>query len=170
MSEMTENAAALAAADATAMLLAEPGKMAAAVPCLPFPVVGIGASAGGLQALVRLFENMPANNGMAYVVILHLSPQHQSTADQVLQHVTRMPVVQVADTVQIEPNHVYVIAPNKQLSMMDGSLTVVDMQRPRGQHVAIDGFSARWPRRSGSARWRWSCPAPAATARSASGA
>lgn len=125
--------------------------MAAAVPCLPFPVVGIGASAGGLQALVRLFENMPANNGMAYVVILHLSPQHQSTADQVLQRVTRMPVVQVADTVRIEPNHVYVIAPNKQLSMMDGSLAVVDMQRPRGQHIAIDSFfrtlaEAQWER------------------------
>ena len=109
-------------------------------PCLPFPVVGIGASAGGLPALLRLFEEMPANNGMAFVIVLHLSPKHQSNADQLLQRSTRMPVLQVTETVKIEPNHVYVIAPSKQLTMMDGSLTVADMQRPRGQHVAIDAF------------------------------
>jgi two-component system CheB/CheR fusion protein len=109
-------------------------------PHLSFPVVGIGASAGGLAALQRLFEQMPARNGMAFVIILHLSPKHESNADQILQRVTRMPVLQVNDTVRIEPDHVYVIAPNKQLGMTDGSLVVSDMQRPRGQHVAIDAF------------------------------
>jgi two-component system CheB/CheR fusion protein len=109
-------------------------------PHLPFPVVGIGASAGGLPALLRLFENMPANNEMAFVVILHLSPRHASNADHVLQRVTRMPVVQVTAPVKIEQNHVYVIAPNKQLSMDDGMLNVADMERTRGQHVAIDTF------------------------------
>ncbi|WP_440962484.1 CheR family methyltransferase [Massilia sp. GER05] len=109
-------------------------------PSLPFPVVGIGASAGGLPALLRLFEEMPAHNGMAFVVVLHLSPKHQSNADQLLQRATRMPVLQVVETVKIEPNHVYVIAPSKQLTMMDGSLTVAEMQRPRGQHIAIDAF------------------------------
>ena len=118
----------------------EPIQARTAVPHLNFPVVGIGASAGGLPALQHLFENMPANNGMAFVVILHLSPRHHSTADQVLQRVTSMPVIQVHHTVKIEPNHVYVIAPSKQLSMFDGSLGVEDMQRPRGQHVAIDTF------------------------------
>ena len=109
-------------------------------PCLPFPVVGIGASAGGLPALLRLFEEMPAHNGMAFVVVLHLSPKHQSNADQLLQRATRMPVLQVVETVRIEPDHVYVIAPSMQLTMMDGSLTVAEMQRPRGQHIAIDAF------------------------------
>lgn len=109
-------------------------------PYLPYPVVGIGASAGGLPALLRLFEQMPAHNGMAFVVVMHLSPKHQSNADQLLQRATRMPVLQVVETVKIEPNHVYVIAPSKQLTMMDGSLTVADMQRPRGQHIAIDAF------------------------------
>ena len=109
-------------------------------PYLPFPVVGIGASAGGLPALLRLFEQMPAQNGMAFVVVLHLSPKHESNADQLLQRATRMPVLQVVETVKIEPNHVYVIAPSKQLTMMDGSLTVAEMQRPRGQHIAIDEF------------------------------
>jgi two-component system CheB/CheR fusion protein len=109
-------------------------------PHLPFPVVGVGASAGGLPALISLFGNMPADNGMAFVVILHLSPKHESTADQVLQRATRMPVIQVNEEVAIERNHVYVIAPSKQLSMVDGKLVVTDMQRPRGQHIAIDAF------------------------------
>ncbi|HEX8785314.1 MAG TPA: CheR family methyltransferase, partial [Telluria sp.] len=125
--------------------------ISAVCPSLAFPVVGIGASAGGLPALQRLFENMPAKNGMAFVVVMHLSPKHQSSADMVLQRVTRMPVLQVQESVKIEPNHVYVIAPNKQLTMMDGSLTVADMQRPRGQHIAIDAFfrtlaEAQWER------------------------
>ena len=107
---------------------------------LPFPVVGIGASAGGLPALLNLFENMPAHNGMAFVVILHLLPKHQSTADQVIHRATRMPVIQVTETVKIEPDHVYVIAPSKQLSMIGGSLVVTDLKRMRGQHVAIDTF------------------------------
>ena len=113
---------------------------ASLAPHLTFPVVGIGASAGGLPALLTLFGNMPADNGMAFVVILHLSPKHESRADHVLQRVTRMRVVQVTESVKIEPNCVYVIAPSKQLSMSDGMLVVSEMSRPRGQHIAIDAF------------------------------
>jgi two-component system CheB/CheR fusion protein len=65
---------------------------------ITFPVVGIGASAGGLPALLQFFENMPQHTGMAFVVILHLSPKHKSSADHVLQRATRMPVVQVLAT------------------------------------------------------------------------
>jgi len=107
---------------------------------LHFPVVGIGASAGGLQALQRLFENMPSTHEMAFVVILHLSPRHPSSAAAILQRATRMPVIQVTSRVQIEPGHVYVIAPNLHLSMVDGLLLVQELERPRGQHVAIDLF------------------------------
>jgi two-component system CheB/CheR fusion protein len=107
---------------------------------LHFPVVGIGASAGGLPALQRLFENMPASHEMAFVVILHLSPKHPSSAAAILQRATRMPVVQVTSKVQIERGHVYVIAPNQQMAMMDGLLLVDELERPRGQHVAIDLF------------------------------
>jgi two-component system CheB/CheR fusion protein len=105
-----------------------------------FPVIGIGASAGGLDALLQLFENLPSNNGMAFVVVLHLSPKHQSMADQILQRVTSMPVLQVVQPVLIEPEHVYVIAPNMQLSMVDGFLSVAELERPRGAHIAIDIF------------------------------
>jgi len=107
---------------------------------LHFPVVGIGASAGGLPALQTMFENMPAVNEMAFVVILHLSPKHPSSAAAILQRVTRMPVVQVTSEVHIQPGHVYVIAPNQQMAMMDGLLQVGELERPRGQHVAIDLF------------------------------
>lgn len=107
---------------------------------IDFPVVGIGASAGGLHALVRFFENMPANNGMAFVIVLHLSPKHPSSADNVLQRATVMPVTQVDSPTKIEKNNVYVIAPNQQLSMVDGYLGVSELERPRGTHTAIDIF------------------------------
>ncbi|RKS17088.1 two-component system CheB/CheR fusion protein [Pseudomonas sp. WPR_5_2] len=107
---------------------------------LPFPVVGIGASAGGLQALKSFFEQMPADSGMAFVVILHLSPDHQSVADRIIQEVTRMPVRQVSDTIGIEKNTVYVISPAHDLAMNDGYLCVTHSNRPPGAHIAIDLF------------------------------
>lgn len=107
---------------------------------LNFPVVGIGASAGGLPALLRLFGAMPAEHGMAFVVILHLSPEHESAAGAILQRVTPMPVHQVSERLPIEPGHVYVIAPNLQLSMDDGHLAVTALERSRGKHTAIDLF------------------------------
>ena len=107
---------------------------------LDFAVVGIGASAGGLNAVRTFFEHMPANSGMAFVVVLHLSPDHESVADQILQGCTSMPVHQVTDTSLIEPNHIYVISPATQLSMNDGYLRVKPANRPRGKHISIDLF------------------------------
>ena len=107
---------------------------------LDFPVVGMGASAGGLQSLLRFFEQMPPTNGMAFVVILHLSPNHESNVAEILQRVTRMPVVQVNVPTGIEANHVYVIAPSHDLSMNDGQLVLSRPVRARGAHLAIDLF------------------------------
>jgi two-component system CheB/CheR fusion protein len=107
---------------------------------LPFAVVGIGASAGGIEALGRFFEAMPAENGMAFVVVLHLSPKHESSLDKILRAKTRMPVRQVSETMPIEPGHVYLISPTLDLLMNDGMLQVVSAARPRGRHVAIDLF------------------------------
>lgn len=107
---------------------------------LKFPVVGIGASAGGLAALLRFFEHCPSDTGMAFVVILHLSPQHESNADAVLQRATRMPVLQVQHPVRIEPDKVYVIPPSRQLSMNDSQLRLTELERPRGRQVAVDTF------------------------------
>ena len=107
---------------------------------LDFPVVGIGASAGCVSALLGLFGAMPEQPGMAFVVVVHLSPEHESNIDSILGRVTPLPVLQVREAVPIEPNHVYVISPAQQLSMNDGHLTVEPLERPRGAHLAIDLF------------------------------
>ncbi|QAY87615.1 CheR family methyltransferase [Pseudomonas arsenicoxydans] len=117
-----------------------PKRKALSPSTLDFPVVGIGASAGGLQAIKLFFENMPHDNGMAFVIILHLSPDHQSIADRIIQESTRMPVLQVTETVPIEKNHIYVISPARQLTMNDGVLEVSSNDPSEGRHASIDLF------------------------------
>ena len=107
---------------------------------LTFPVVGIGGSAGGLQALLRFFEAMPANPGMAFVVILHLSRDHESNVAAILQRVTSLKVSQVTSSVAIEANRVYVIAPGANLLMNDGHLVMSATVLRPGPAVAIDVF------------------------------
>ncbi|MCQ4281407.1 PAS domain S-box protein [Pseudomonas stutzeri] len=107
---------------------------------LEFPVVGIGASAGGIQALMTFFEHMPNDCGMAFVVIMHLSPKHESNIDKIIQNVTKMPVLQVTQSVAIERNRIYVIPPALDLSMNDGYLRLQQPERERGPQVAIDLF------------------------------
>jgi len=92
-----------------------------------FLVVGIGASAGGVRALRSFFANVPAHTRMAYVVILHLSPDHDSQLAEVLQNVSLLPVTKVEQRVRVEPDHVYVIPPNKSLEIKDGHIDVLDM-------------------------------------------
>ncbi|MGF6394589.1 CheR family methyltransferase [Pseudomonas plecoglossicida] len=120
--------------------LASPQNPALTPSHLDFPVVGIGASAGGLEALRRFFQHMPDDCGMAFVVVLHLSPDYQSQADRIIQTVTRMPVRQVTDPVPIERNHIYVISPANRLSTNDGYLRVTPAKRSHGDHVAIELF------------------------------
>ncbi|WP_285433840.1 CheR family methyltransferase [Pseudomonas sp. fls2-241-R2A-110] len=117
-----------------------PKRKALSPSTLDFPVVGIGASAGGLQAIKLFFENMPHDNGMAFVIILHLSPDHQSIADRIIQESTRMPVLQVIETVPIEKNHIYVISPAQRLTMSDGVLEVSNNDPKEGRHASIDLF------------------------------
>jgi two-component system CheB/CheR fusion protein len=80
---------------------------------LNFPVIGIGASAGGFPAIERLLESLPADTGMAFVIVLHLSPDSPSMADAIFQRATRMPVSVVGDDLPIEFDHVYVIPPGR---------------------------------------------------------
>jgi two-component system, chemotaxis family, CheB/CheR fusion protein len=107
---------------------------------LDFPVVGLGASAGGLQAALRFFEHLPNDTGMAFVLILHLAPQHESSADKIVQTATKMPVIQVTQDTPIRANHVYIISPALHLEMTDGHLRVQPQTRPRGRQIAIDVF------------------------------
>ena len=105
-----------------------------------FLVVGIGASAGGVRALKDFFAAMPSDSGMAFVVILHLSQEHKSSLSEIIQRETTMPVHQVTETVRVEPNTVYVIAPAKHLVMSDGHISPKEPIRERGVRVPIDRF------------------------------
>jgi two-component system, chemotaxis family, CheB/CheR fusion protein len=105
-----------------------------------FLVVGLGASAGGIKAFKEFFANVSPESGMAYVVILHLSPEHESHLAEVLQFATKMPVTQVRESVKIEPNHVYVIPPNKSLAMNDGRLALSEVKRIEERRAPVDIF------------------------------
>jgi two-component system CheB/CheR fusion protein len=111
-----------------------------APPALDFAVVGLGASAGGLQALLRFFEQLPQHSDMAFAVVMHFPPDHESNAPAILQRVTRMPVRSVTGPVRIEKGHVYVIAPGTHLVMRGDMLDTVQEERPNGLHVAVDRF------------------------------
>jgi len=105
-----------------------------------FPIVGIGASAGGLEALEQFFGNVPENSGMAYVVIQHLDPNHIGIMPELLQRATRMKVLQASDNLQLKPNHVYVIPPNKSMSVLNGHLYLFEPVELRGLRLPIDYF------------------------------
>ena len=87
-----------------------------------FPVIGIGASAGGLDAFKKLLKAIPVNSGMAFVLVQHLDPNHESLLTEILQKVTPIPVLEIADDIKVEPNHVYVIPSNKIMVATDGVL------------------------------------------------
>lgn len=99
-----------------------------------FLVVGLGASAGGVKALQDFFVSMPPNSGMAFVVVLHFSPEHESNLASVLQTHTSMSVMQITKTTNVEPNCVYVIPPNQQLQMGDGVVRCVEPDK-NGERV-----------------------------------
>ncbi|CAB3749120.1 chemotaxis protein CheB [Paraburkholderia humisilvae] len=106
----------------------------------PVPVVGIGASAGGLDALNKLLGHLPADTGMAFVVIQHLDPQHKSRLRDLLGEVTPMPVLEARDGLPVEPDHVYVIVPNTTLAIADGVCRVSPRGDARGVHLPVDHF------------------------------
>lgn len=107
---------------------------------LNFQIVGIGASAGGLEALEQFFKNVPKDCGLAFVVVQHLDPNHVGIMPELLQRTTEMKVVQITDNLRIKPNTVYVIPPNKSLSVLNGSLHLFDPLETRGLRLPIDYF------------------------------
>lgn len=106
----------------------------------PAAVVGLGASAGGVRALQQFFEDMSPESGLAFVVVMHLSPDFESQLASVLQQKTKMPVMQVTEPVKVKPNHVYVIPPNHQLTFIGSTLDIVPPQQGPGRRVTIDLF------------------------------
>jgi two-component system CheB/CheR fusion protein len=106
----------------------------------PFLIVGIGASAGGLEALQEFFEAMPAYKEFAFIVVVHLDPNHVSLLPDLLQKHTAIKVTQITDGAQVEPNHIYVIPPNKSLSIFNKRLHLTKLESPRFSHLPIDIF------------------------------
>jgi two-component system, chemotaxis family, CheB/CheR fusion protein len=113
---------------------------AGASPALRFPVVGIGASAGGLEAFRQLLDQLPEKTGMAFVLVQHLDPTHGSALKEILSRSTKIPVTEVMDGVAIEPDHIYVIPANTNMSIQDGMLRLGARVLVQGQHMPINNF------------------------------
>jgi two-component system CheB/CheR fusion protein len=114
---------------------------AAARPALAgFPIVGIGASAGGLEALEQFLGHVPKLSGMAFVIVQHLDPTHKGIMPELLQRATGMRVIQVRDRTAVRPDCVYVIPPNRDMSILHGVLHLLQPAAPRGLRLPIDFF------------------------------
>ena len=107
-----------------------------------FPVVGIGASAGGLAAFEAFFSGMPADRdpGMAFVIVQHLAPDHKSILSELIQRYTRMAVHEVTDGMVVRPNCAYIIPPGHDMALLNGSLQLLKITAARGQRLPIDYF------------------------------
>ncbi|MBN1842639.1 MAG: PAS domain-containing protein [Deltaproteobacteria bacterium] len=105
-----------------------------------FPVVGIGASAGGLEALETFFTHMPSDSNIAFVVIQHLSPRHKSIMSSILSKCTKMQVSELKDSVRIQPNRVYLNPPNKNVVIINRTLQLIDLVKTDGINLPIDCF------------------------------
>src|SRR5258705_1713054 len=104
----------------------------------PFPIVGIGASAGGLEAFSELLRHLPLQTGMAFVLVQHLDPKHSSELREILARTTKIPVSEVTDGTVVRPDHIYVIPPNTVMAIKDGSLRLSARVLERGVHLPID--------------------------------
>src|SRR6185369_11001392 len=116
-------------------------RAAAPVAEAAFPIVGVGASAGGLEAFTQLLEHLPATSGMAYVLIQHLDPTHASQLPEILSRKSAMPVNEVHGVTNVEPDHVYIIPASKNLRIENGILSTVT--RPSGTgapNMPVDEF------------------------------
>ena len=107
-----------------------------------FPIVGIGASAGGLAAFEAFFSGMPvgADPGMAFVLVQHLAPDHKSILTDLIRRYTRMQVFEVEDGMVVKPNCAYIIPPNRDMAFLNGALQLLEPAAPRGQRLPIDFF------------------------------
>ena len=111
-------------------------------PTSAFPIVGIGASAGGLAAFEAFFSGMPAatDPGMAFVLVQHLAPDHKSILADLIRRYTRMQVFEVEDGMTVQINCAYIIPPNRDMAFLNGTLQLLEPVAPRGQRLPIDFF------------------------------
>ena len=105
-----------------------------------FPIVGIAASAGGLEAFTGVLKHLLTDTGMAFVLIQHLSPNHKSLLSEILGRTTQMPVNEVRDGVIVEPNSVYIIPPNTKMMLSGGVLQLTPREKVHGKYMPADAF------------------------------
>jgi two-component system CheB/CheR fusion protein len=105
-----------------------------------FPIVAIGASAGGFNAVKKFLTNMPSDTGMAFVLVQHLDPTHESTMVDLMSRYTSLKVVQVQDGMKVESDHLYIIPPNRDMGMMNGTLQLIEPKEPHGLRLPINFF------------------------------
>ena len=105
-----------------------------------FPIVGVAASAGGLEAFTQLLGHLPVDTGMAFVLIQHLSPDHHSLLTEILGRVTKMVVLEAKNGMRIEPNQVYVIPPNTKMVLEEGLLKLSPREKMFGKYMPGDAF------------------------------
>ncbi|MBD2199759.1 MULTISPECIES: chemotaxis protein CheB [Calothrix] len=105
-----------------------------------FPIVGMGASAGGLDAFTELLSHLPNDTGMAFVLVQHLSPHQKSLLSEILSRSTNMPVREVQNGMVVEPNHVYVIPPNAKMTVSQGVLQLTPREKTYGLFMSVDAF------------------------------
>ena len=115
------------------------GRSGSDSPAPPF-VVGMGGSAGGLEAFEQFFSHLPPDSGLAFVLVPHLEPTHKGMMPELLRRYTSMTVVEVEDGMEVRPNQVYVIPPNADLAILHGKLQVLEPAAPRGLRMPIDFF------------------------------
>src|SRR5271166_2345535 len=106
----------------------------------PFPIVGVGASAGGLEAFSELLRHLPEKTGMAFVLVQHLDPKHDSSLQEILARTTKIPVTEVTQGVVVQPDHAYVIPANTSLTVKNGMLQLGSRVLTHGQHMPINDF------------------------------
>ena len=119
---------------------AAPVALLEATPVMPFPIVGMGASAGGLQAFEAFFGACSADIGMAFVLVQHLDPNHKSLLAEILQRSTTMPVLEATDQAVVLPGHVYISPPDREMAIFNGVLRLSESTPLPGQRFPIDAF------------------------------
>ncbi|MEW6117030.1 MAG: chemotaxis protein CheB [Nitrospirota bacterium] len=105
-----------------------------------FFIVGIGASAGGLEAFEQFFSHMPPDSGMAFVLVPHLSPEHKSIMSELLRRYTKMEIFEAKDGMQVKPDSIYIIPPDKDMSILNRTLHLMKPAERRGMRHPIDFF------------------------------
>src|SRR5688572_7086959 len=106
----------------------------------PFPIVGIGASSGGLEAFLQLLQRLPISTGMAFVLVQHLDPRHESQMEEILAHATSMKVLTVTHGMPVKPDHVYVMPPNTMMTLLRENFRLAPRENPAQQRLCIDYF------------------------------